>query len=213
MMLRPSAAPTPPPLQHSALPLTNGKTAYNPSQKLRWLVVAVALLVVATLALRVPREPGAAKALGCHVSSAAGFRAAPGAALRDDGGCVAPTALDAGVCVEARGRVGRRCVPSLAVIGAMKSGTTTLQVQLAAQTGVFMTTPKEPNFFSDDDVFAKGAGWYKGLFADAAPGDLKGEASTHYTKLPTYPDCLPRLAQMLDAPRLIYVIRELRVSF
>jgi hypothetical protein len=98
--------------------------------------------------------------------------------------------------------------PDFLIIGAMKSGTTTLQAQLAAQPGIFMTTPKEPNFFSDDGVFAKGAGWYQGLFDAAAPDDLKGEASTHYTKLPTYPQTVPRMMQMLDAPRLIYVIRD-----
>ena len=35
-----------------------------------------------------------------------------------------------------------------------------------------MTTPKEPNFFSDDPVFAKGFEWYASLFDAAAPGDL-----------------------------------------
>lgn len=99
-------------------------------------------------------------------------------------------------------------LPDFLIIGAMKSGTTTLQAQLATQQGVFMTTPKEPNFFSDDAVFAKGAGWYHSLFADADPGDLKGEASTHYTKQPTYPNCLPRLCEMLKTPRLIYMIRD-----
>lgn len=99
-------------------------------------------------------------------------------------------------------------LPDFLIIGAMKSGTSTLQAQLAAQPGIFMTTPKEPNFFSDDDVYAKGLDWYAELFAEAAPGDLKGEASTHYTKLPTYPETLARMAAVIEAPRLIYVIRD-----
>ena len=99
-------------------------------------------------------------------------------------------------------------LPDFLIIGAMKCGTSTLQAQLARQPGVFMTTPKEPNFFSDDAVYANGLDWYEGLFAEAAPGDLKGEASTHYTKLPTHPDALPRLAAVLEAPRLIYMIRN-----
>lgn len=94
------------------------------------------------------------------------------------------------------------------IIGAMKSGTSTLQVQLAAQPGLFMSSPKEPNFFSDDDVFAKGMGWYQGLFSAAAEGELKGEASTHYTKLPTYPQTVARMQAALAAPKLIYVIRN-----
>lgn len=99
-------------------------------------------------------------------------------------------------------------LPDFLIIGAMKCGTTTLQAQLAAQPGIFMTTPKEPNFFSDDPVWARGMDWYRGLYADARPGDLKGEASTHYTKLPTYPDTIARLRAQGIAPRLIYMIRN-----
>jgi hypothetical protein len=71
-----------------------------------------------------------------------------------------------------------------------------------------MTTPKEPHYFSHDGVFEKGQLWYEGLFAAAAPGDLKGEASTSYTKRPTYPHAVDRIAAVLPAPRLIYMIRD-----
>jgi hypothetical protein len=101
-----------------------------------------------------------------------------------------------------------RSRPDFILIGAMKCGTSTLQTQLAAQRGVFMTTPKEPNYFSDDDVFARGADWYAGLFAGAPEGALTGEASTHYTKLPTYPDTLARMQAALPDLRLIYMIRD-----
>ena len=73
------------------------------------------------------------------------------------------------------------------MIGAMKSATTTLHEQLARQPGVFMSRPKEPNFFSDDAIYARGWGWYCSLFRPAGVADLRGESSTHYTKLPTYP--------------------------
>jgi hypothetical protein len=99
-------------------------------------------------------------------------------------------------------------LPDFLIIGAMKCGTSTLQAQLAHQPGVFMTTPKEPNYFSDDPVFAKGQAWYEALFAQAAPNDLKGEASTHYTKLPTHPETLGRMRAVLTAPRLVYMIRD-----
>ncbi len=98
--------------------------------------------------------------------------------------------------------------PDFLIIGAMKCGTSTLQAQLACQEGVFMSTPKEPNFFSDDDIHARGLGWYEALFDAAGAGDLKGEASTHYTKLPTYPHTLDRMVQVLPQPRLIYMIRN-----
>lgn len=99
-------------------------------------------------------------------------------------------------------------LPDFLIIGAMKCGTSTLQAQLAAQDGIFMSTPKEPNFFSDDRIYAQGIDWYEALFADAAPGALKGEASTHYTKLPTHPDTVARLTKAVPQAKLIYVIRN-----
>ena len=100
--------------------------------------------------------------------------------------------------------------PDFILVGAMKCGTSTLAAQLGQQAGVFMTDPKEPNFFSDDAVYAQGTDWYGALFEGAAAGDLKGEASTHYTKLPTYPQTLTRMQRMLGKGdvKLIYMIRN-----
>ncbi|MBI1173624.1 sulfotransferase [bacterium] len=99
-------------------------------------------------------------------------------------------------------------LPDFLIIGAMKCGTSTLAAQLGAQPGLFITTPKEPNFFSDDATFARGLSWYESLFDPAPQGALKGEASTHYTKLPTHPRTLERLLPVLPGRRLIYVIRN-----
>lgn len=98
--------------------------------------------------------------------------------------------------------------PDYILIGAMKCGTTTLAAQLGAQPGIFMTEPKEPNFFSDDANFAKGMGWYTSLFAGAAPGDLKGEASTHYTKRPEMLETVTRLKAEVPQAKLVYMIRN-----
>jgi hypothetical protein len=99
-------------------------------------------------------------------------------------------------------------LPDCLIIGAMKCGTSTLAAQLGAQDGMFMTTPKEPNFFSDDAVHARGLAWYERLFAEAAPGAVKGEASTHYTKLPTNPRTVARMRAVLALPRLVYMVRD-----
>lgn len=98
--------------------------------------------------------------------------------------------------------------PDYIVIGAMKCGTTTLAAQLGAQKGLFMTDPKEPNYFSDDDVFAKGAPWYEALFDGAEAGDLKGEASTHYTKRPELPQTVARMTAAVADVKLVYMIRN-----
>lgn len=98
--------------------------------------------------------------------------------------------------------------PDFIVIGAMKCATSTLHTQLAAQPGIFMSTPKEPNFFSNDEIYTKGADWYQSLFDAAEPQDICGESSTHYTKLPTYPETAPRMRAHVPDAKLIYVIRH-----
>jgi len=98
--------------------------------------------------------------------------------------------------------------PNFIIMGAMKSATSTLHEQLALQEGIFMTTPKEPNYFSDDEQYAKGSDWYDALFLDAKEGDLCGESSTHYTKLPDYPLAVERMAKRLQSPKLIYILRH-----
>jgi len=99
-------------------------------------------------------------------------------------------------------------LPDFIIIGAMKSATSTLHNQLSAQSGVFMSTPKEPNFFSDDEVYSQGLGWYSGLFSGASGLDICGESSTHYTKLPDYSDTIQRLKAVIPRPKLIYVMRH-----
>lgn len=90
----------------------------------------------------------------------------------------------------------------------MKCGTTTLAYQLGLQEGVFITDPKEPNFFSDEENWAKGITWYTSLFEGAPEGALLGEASTHYTKWPVHPDAPRRFADYSPDAKLIYMVRD-----
>lgn len=99
-------------------------------------------------------------------------------------------------------------LPDFVIIGAMKSATSSLYMQLVEQPGIFMCTPKEPNFFSDDEQFSKGMDWYSALFTPAEKGCLLGEASTHYTKLPTHPKAVERLKRHLPNARFVYVMRH-----
>jgi hypothetical protein len=100
-------------------------------------------------------------------------------------------------------------LPDFIIIGAMKCATSTLHEQLAAQDGIFMSTPKEPNFFSDHAQFARGFDWYCSLFRPARASDRCGESSTHYTKLPTYKRTVERMDTHLGRKvKLIYVMRH-----
>jgi hypothetical protein len=98
--------------------------------------------------------------------------------------------------------------PHFVIIGAMKCATSTLHDQLARLPGVFMTDPKEPNFFSDQPVWSRGEGWYRSLFDGAPGGSICGESSTHYTKLPTHPHAAERLHGYAPHAKLIYVMRD-----
>ncbi len=99
-------------------------------------------------------------------------------------------------------------MPDFVIIGAMKCATSTLHDQLARVRGVSMSEPKEPNFFSDELNWAKGLDWYSSLFESMPEGDLKGESSTHYSKLPTYPLCVARMREHIPHAKLIYVMRD-----
>jgi hypothetical protein len=90
----------------------------------------------------------------------------------------------------------------------MKSATTTLHEQLARQPGFYMSRPKEPNFFSDDAMYARGWRWYSALFRPAHEADLRGESSTHYTKMPDYPRTVDRMVRDLPRLKLIYLMRH-----
>lgn len=99
-------------------------------------------------------------------------------------------------------------LPDFVIVGAMKCGTSSLHEQLARLPGVFMSTPKEPNFFSDDSNWSRGFEWYASCFA-GAPGDaIVGESSTHYTKLPDHPRVVERLKEHLPGARFVYVMRH-----
>lgn len=99
-------------------------------------------------------------------------------------------------------------LPNFLIIGAMKCGTSTLHEQLARQRGIFMSEPKEPNFFSDDEIYEGGISFYESLFARSAVAQLRGESSTHYTKLPTYPRTLERMRSLLPDLKIIYMMRH-----
>jgi hypothetical protein len=97
-------------------------------------------------------------------------------------------------------------LPSFLLIGAMKSGTTTLYWYLREHPDVFMASPKEPNFFNDH--WHRGVGWYERLFAGAGATRARGEASVRYASYPDGPECPSRIASVIPDVRLLYVVRD-----
>jgi hypothetical protein len=101
-------------------------------------------------------------------------------------------------------------LPTFLIIGAQKSGTTTLFRDLLTQPGVFFPYDKEPTALAHDKVLTpEGLAEYEALFAGAKPTDARGEASTGYAKIPRFTNVPERALRVLGPDiALLYVLRE-----
>lgn len=96
-------------------------------------------------------------------------------------------------------------VPTFFVIGASKSGTTSLHRYLGAHPEISMTEPKEPHLVI-------GPGWrdrvrhYEQLFADHL--QIRGDTSPGYSHLTVNPDAPGNIAELVPEARLIYLVRD-----
>jgi hypothetical protein len=97
-------------------------------------------------------------------------------------------------------------LPNLLIIGAMKCGTSSLYSYMKRIPGIFMSDPKELNFFTKEEEFAKGIGWYASQFPDACR--IRGEASTDYSKGHYFPGAVDRIASIVPDAKLIYLVRN-----
>lgn len=100
-------------------------------------------------------------------------------------------------------------LPAFLIIGACKSGTTTLYDELAAHPGTFMPSVKEPNILNRGVTPADLRSLYAEHFRGAGPRALCGDGSTYYTMQPAYPDVSGKARDLLGPElRLIYIMRE-----
>jgi sulfotransferase family protein len=100
-------------------------------------------------------------------------------------------------------------LPNFVVIGAMKSGTTSLFHYLRSHPQVFMSPLKELDFFNAELNWDRGLDWYRRQFTGAGPEVVAiGEASTLYSRYPEYAGVPDRIAATLPGVRLIYVVRD-----
>lgn len=98
--------------------------------------------------------------------------------------------------------------PNFIIIGAAKSGTTTLYQYLCRHPQVYMCRLKEPDFFSIDRNYARGLDWYYSLFKEAKHNQICGEASTTYSRLHQHPTTVERIAKTVPNVKLIYIMRH-----
>jgi hypothetical protein len=94
-------------------------------------------------------------------------------------------------------------LPNFVLIGALRSGTTSLARQLGAHPDVFVALQKEVRFFNR--YFDRGVEWYRKQFAGAGTELAVGEAT------PTYmydEQAMARIADLLPDVRLIAILRD-----
>ncbi|MDJ0601863.1 MAG: sulfotransferase domain-containing protein [Crocosphaera sp.] len=99
-------------------------------------------------------------------------------------------------------------LPDFLIIGAAKSGTSTLYKYLKNYSSVYMSPKKEPAFFARDDIYSLGLEWYTSLFKDAKPSQKCGEASTDYSKCTEYPEAAIRILNTIPDVKIIYIMRH-----
>jgi hypothetical protein len=100
----------------------------------------------------------------------------------------------------------RGALPNLVVIGAQKCGTSGLHYHLGLHPEVWMSRPKELNFFIEERNWPKGLDWYRAHFDERA--HVRGEASPNYTAYPQHMGVPERMRSVLPDARLIYVVRD-----
>ena len=98
--------------------------------------------------------------------------------------------------------------PGFIIVGSAKSGTTSLHALLGQHPGIHASTPKETNFFSYDEVHARGWQWYESCFAGLKDGQVAGEGSPTYSDRTSYPRTAERMAAALPNAKLIYIVRD-----
>ena len=105
-------------------------------------------------------------------------------------------------------RLSRRkpTLPNLIVIGAMKSGTTSLHYYLDLHPEIRMSREKELNFFIEDRNWTRGVDWYASNFDDRAR--IRGESSPGYSNHPGFPGVPERIHGLIPETRLLYLVRD-----
>lgn len=94
------------------------------------------------------------------------------------------------------------------IIGAPKCATSAVAHALSLHPQIAFCCFKEPRFFSNEGIYARGLDWYQGLFGDTA--GLRAEASTSYGEawMERRRISAERIHAYNPAARIIYCVRD-----
>jgi hypothetical protein len=97
-------------------------------------------------------------------------------------------------------------LPNFILIGAMKSGTSSLHHYLDEHPEISMSYPKELDFFIEERRWSKGFAWYESHFSKTAT--IRGESSVGYTQRHKYAGVPERIHAMDPDIKLLYLLRD-----
>ncbi len=100
----------------------------------------------------------------------------------------------------------RSSLPNLVVIGAGKTGTTSLHYYLGLHPQIFMSRVKELRFFTDG--YDQGVEWYRSQFRAGRDHPIRGETSPQYTSYPRNAGVPARMHALIPDAKLLYVVRD-----
>lgn len=102
--------------------------------------------------------------------------------------------------------IASQTLPNLIIIGAMKSGTTSLHHYLNKHPQIALSDPKELHFFIQEKNWQKGLEWYQSHFNSQAL--IRGETSPSYTAYPKWKGVPQRMFSVVPNAKLIYILRD-----
>jgi hypothetical protein len=99
-------------------------------------------------------------------------------------------------------------LPDFMIIGAMKSGTTSLHDYLDKHPDIFMSRTKEIHYFVDEIFNKKDLNWYTKQFGTNKK--LAGTSPQNYTKkhVPHYKNIPKRLKDYMPNLKMVYILRD-----
>lgn len=100
-------------------------------------------------------------------------------------------------------------LPNLVIIGAMKSGTSSLHRYLNLHPQIYMSNLKELDFFILEKNWDEGIPWYEQQFVTEEKNiKIYGESSPNYTKSHIFAGVPERMLATIPQAKLIYILRD-----
>ena len=100
-------------------------------------------------------------------------------------------------------------LPQFLVIGAMKAGSTTLYEDLRSHPSIYLPEKELDSLGAEEVVTPRGRARYARLFASTGSGQVPGQVSTPYAKLPDSARTVEHAAQVVGGDfKVIYLVRD-----